>query len=44
MINTFKYFRFSEEAITNKVNNYRNMLMSQGAKLDKSVDQWGRPW
>nr|CAI5826880.1 unnamed protein product [Callosobruchus analis] len=34
---------FSEEAITNKVNNYRNMLMGEGAKLDRPVDQWGRP-
>lgn len=35
--------RFGEETITNKVNNYRNMLMGQGTKLDKAVDQWGRP-
>lgn len=41
--NPFYYLRFNEEIITIKVNNYRNMLMGQGAKLEKPVDQWGRP-
>nr|CAH7721522.1 unnamed protein product [Callosobruchus chinensis] len=34
---------FTEDAIVNKVNNYRTMLMGEGAKLDRPVDQWGRP-
>ncbi|XP_071050246.1 SRRM2 protein homolog rsr-2 isoform X5 [Onthophagus taurus] len=33
---------YSEEAIKNKVNNYRNMLMGHDGKLEKTVDQWGR--
>lgn len=38
------HYRYNEEAIKNKVNNYRNMLMCHDGKLDKAIDQWGRPW
>lgn len=34
---------FTEEAIKNKVNNYRNMLLGQGNQSEKSVNQWGKP-
>lgn len=40
---TFENYRFSEEAIKNKVNNYRTMLMGHGGKLETPVDKWGRP-
>jgi serine/arginine repetitive matrix protein 2 len=34
---------FSQEAINNKVGNYRKLLMGQGGKLERPTGQWGRP-
>jgi len=33
---------FTDEAIRNKVNNYRSMLMGHDGKLDRPIDHWGR--
>lgn len=35
-------YRFTEDAVANKVNNYRTMLLGSDVKIDKPVDEWGR--